>query len=457
MGHQNITYEEVTGKGKSQVSFAEVSIEKATAYSGEDVDVTFRVYEKLLPLIKERELEKLYREVEMPLSLVLSDMEFQGISVDEKKLKKMGEGLEKELDQVQNKIYELAGGPININSPKQLSDLLFTKMNLPVVRKTKTGISTDEFVLSKLAKDYEICSWILKFREFTKLKSTYVEGLLAQINSKTRRIHTCYNQTVAATGRLSSTNPNLQNIPSDTGDYDIRSVFVPSPNCQLFSADYSQVELRLLADMSNDPTLVKAFQNNEDVHEATARGIFGVEQVTADQRKIAKTINFGVVYGQTPFGLSQQLSISPSEAKAFIDAYFAKYASVKKFLQGLAEQAREKGYAVTRLGRRRYIAEINSQNRMRREMAERVAINTPLQGTAADMIKVAMVRLGDEWKRRGLKSRMVLQVHDELVFDVAEGEKSEVETLVRAIMENAMVLQVPLRVDVGWGSDWSQC
>jgi len=457
LGHQNMSYEEVAGKGKNQVCFSEVSIEKATHYSGEDADVTLQINEKLEPLLKERELMALYHDVEIPLLKVLAEMEFNGVLVDDAKLRTMNSSLESELETVQNKIYELAEGPININSPKQLSELLFGKLKLPVVRKTKTGLSTDESVLQKLRTAHPICEFILKFREFMKLKSTYVEGLLGQINPRTKRIHTSYNQTVAATGRLSSSNPNLQNIPALTGVYDIRSVFIPAPGKQFLSADYSQVELRLLADMSGDPELVRAFENDEDVHAATARGIFGKTSVTPEERRIAKTINFGVVYGQTPFGLAQQLSISPSEAKSFIDAYFGRYHGVRSFLLSLAEEARQKGYAVTRLGRRRYLPEINSQNKMRREMAERAAINTPLQGTAADMIKVAMVRLHAEWQKRGLTSRMVMQVHDELVCEVAEGEKSEVEALVRHTMESAMPLKIPLKVDVGWGSDWSGC
>lgn len=326
-----------------------------------------------------------------------------------------------------------------------------------MIKKTKTGISTDESVLAALRDVHPICDAILKVRELGKLRSTYVEGLLAQMQPQTRRVHTNYNQTVAATGRLSSTNPNLQNIPIG-GDpkYDIRSVFIAPPGTQLLSADYSQVELRLLADMSADPELLRAFQNDEDVHEFTGKLIFGVTEVTPEQRRVAKTINFGVVYGQTPYGLSQTLKIPPGKAKEFIDRYFERYSGVQTCLRGLAESARKSGFAVTRLGRRRPIPEIDSQNRMRREMAERTAINTPLQGTAADLIKKAMVSIHRRLEREKAKSRMIMQVHDELVFEVPDGERVMMEKLVREEMEGALTLKVPLKVDIGWGVNWQQ-
>jgi DNA polymerase I len=312
--------------------------------------------------------------------------------------------------------------------------------------------------LQKLSEEHEICQRILTFRGLCKLRSTYVEGLLAQINTTTGKIHTSYNQTVAATGRLSSSNPNLQNIPvGGEAAYDVRSVFVPEKGWQFLSADYSQVELRLLADMSGDPELKRAFENDEDIHSFTAQLIFGGEKVTSDQRRIAKTINFGVVYGQTPFGLSQTLKISPAQAKDFIDRYFARYGQVKAYLNGLIVSARESGFAVTRLGRRRRVADINSQNRMQREMSERVAINMPIQGTAADMIKIAMVSLYRRLKKEKLAARMVLQVHDELVFEAPPEEKDLLEKIVREEMEAAMKLSVPLKVDLCWGTDWSQC
>jgi DNA polymerase I len=458
LGHQNVTYEEVTGRGKLQISFAEVTIEKATNYSGEDADVTLRLHQKLTPDLEKHALAPLYRDVEVPLIEVLADMEYRGILIDQASLHRMAGELTTELDLVQEKTWALAGEKFNINSPKQLATILFEKLKLPSLRKTKTGFSTDESVLQALCSEHEVCQWIVKFRELSKLKSTYVEGLLSQVHSGTGRIHTSYNQTVAATGRLSSSNPNLQNIPAASDPkYDIRSVFIASEGSEFLASDYSQVELRLLADMSGDKELLRAFENNEDVHEVTAASIFGTGTVTPDQRKAAKTINFGVIYGQTAFGLSQQLGIAPRDAKQFIDRYFERYAGVRVFLEQLAENARQKGYATTLLGRRRYLPEIKSQNRMRREMAERAAINTPIQGTAADMIKLAMVSLYRKLAERGLRSRMLLQVHDELVLEVFESERTEVQALVKDSMENALQLKVPLRVSLGWGRNWREC
>lgn len=458
LGHQNISYEEVTGKGKNQISFAEVLVEKATQYSGEDSDVAFRLYHRLNPTLKEAGLLTLYEKTEVPLVEVLADMEFTGIEVDKVRLLKMEDDLTEDISSVEDKVFEIAGGAFNINSPKQLSQILFEKLGLPVVRKTKTGVSTDESVLQELSKSHEICQWILKYREFNKLKSTYVQGLLEQIHPSTVRIHTSFNQTVTATGRLSSSNPNLQNIPTiEDKRYDVRMAFVASEGNKLLSADYSQVELRMLADMSEDAELMRAFKNNEDVHEHTARQIFKTKTVSPEQRKVAKTINFGVVYGQTPYGLSQTLKISPGEAKTFIDAYFETYHGVKTFLQSVIEEARKQGYVKTRLGRRRFIPEIKSENRMRREMAERAAINTPIQGSAADMIKVAMLSTFHRLKKEKLKSKLLLQVHDELVLEVPEEEKLQAHTILRQEMEGAMSLKVPLKVDMGWGKNWREC
>jgi DNA polymerase-1 len=455
LGHRNIKYEEVTGSGKSQISFAEVPVERAAEYSGEDADVALQLHQKLGPQLT-GDLETLYRQVEVPLVEVLADMEYCGVLVDAGRLREMSRDLDHDLSLTEAEVFRQAGETFNINSPKQLSKILFEKLKLPVVKKTKTGISTDERVLQQLSIEHEICQWIVKYRELGKLKSTYVEGLLAQIHPVTHRVHTNYNQTVAATGRLSSSNPNLQNIPVGSDRYDVRAVFVAPEGSELLSADYSQVELRLLADMSGDPELLRAFRNDEDVHEYTGRLIFGTEKVTAEQRRIAKTINFGVVYGQTPFGLSQTLRISPKDAKAFIDTYFARYAGVQAFMRQLVTTARDAGCATTALGRRRFLPEIRSQNRMRREMAERAAINTPLQGTAADMIKKAMVSIQRRLHREHLKTRMILQVHDELVFEVPRGERSQIEALVRAEMEGALALKVPLKVDVGWGKNWRE-
>ncbi len=458
LAHENIKYEDLTGKGKGQISFSEVAIEKASDYAAEDADVAFRLHEKFYPDVKKQGLFPLYSEIELPLVPVLADMEYTGIGVNAQYLEKLASELTEELGGIETDVYKQAGETFNLNSPKQLSEVLFTKLKLPVVKKTKTGISTDESVLQELAPEHPICRSLLRYRELMKLKGTYVEGLLHVVNPKTHKIHTNYNQTIAATGRLSSTNPNLQNIP-DVSDpkYDIRTAFIPDEGCVLFSADYSQVELRVLADMSGDKELSRAFHNDEDVHEYTARLIFQSEKISPEQRKIAKTINFGVVYGQTAFGLSKTLKISPKEAKEFIDKYFDRYSGIKKFLDSVVEESRQKGLVTTKLGRRRFLPQINSSNRMVREMEERAAINTPVQGTAADMIKIAMVNIYRRLKEEKLKSKMILQVHDELVFNVAIKEEEVIKKLVKTEMEGALKLSVPLKVDTGSGKNWREC
>lgn len=458
LGHQNTTYQEVTGKGKDQVLFDEVPIEKATHYAAEDADITLRLHDLFLPKLKNEKLLDLYQKVEIPLIEVLADMEYEGVCVDRKKLEAIGEDLSKELEKREKKIHSLAGESFNIHSPKQLAHILFEKLKLPTLRKTKTGYSTDEGVLSQLSASHEIADQLIKFRELAKLKSTYADGLLAQIHPQTKKIHTHFNQTVTATGRLSSSEPNLQNIPI-TGEakHDIRSVFVASEGAELLSADYSQIELRLLAHFSEDRELLRAFEKDEDVHSHTAKLIFGAKSVSAEQRRIAKTINFGVVYGQTPYGLSQQLKISPGEAKAFIEDYFERYAGVKSYLAKALEKATKQGFVTTLLGRKRILPELHSQNRFRREMAERAALNTPLQGTAADLIKLAMVAIFHRLKKEQLRSKMILQVHDELVLDVPADEKRRVSSLVQEEMEGALSFKVPLKVSVGWGKSWSDC
>jgi len=458
LGHQNISYEELTGKGKNQICFSKVDLEKATAYAAEDADVALRIHENLFPKLEQSGLLRLFKEIEVPLLSVLAEMEYLGVKVNSKQLEIINQYLKSELKSVEQGIFDLAGVSFNIGSPKQLSDVLFEKLKLPIVRKTKTGISTDESVLNELKHHHPICEQILKYRELSKLNSTYVEGLMEQINPGTGRVHTSFNQTITATGRLSSSRPNLQNIPTvEDPHYDIRSVFIAEEGFEFLSCDYSQVELRLLAHLSQDPELLRAFKNNEDVHEFTGKLIFGSSHVTAEQRKVAKTINFGVVYGQTAYGLSQTLGVTPSEAKDFIDRYFKRYAGVKEFLQSLIERARRQGYAVTEWGRRRYLPEINSANRMRREMAERAAINTPIQGAAADMIKMAMVKIARRLSQDKRKARMILQVHDELLFEVPPSEKIETEKLVVSEMESAMELTIPLKVDVAWGKTWRDC
>ncbi len=457
--HQTIKYEDVTGKGKAQISFAEVALEPATRYSAEDADVTLRVNEKVEAELKSTtSLDRLYRTVEVPLVQVLARMEFDGVRVDRDRLDQMSAELTVDLDGLEKSIFTAAGESFNINSPKQLGDILFKKLGLPTGKKTKTGYSTDESVLRKLSGTHPIAKLLIQYREWGKLKSTFVDGLLSEISSVTGRIHTHYNQTVTATGRLSSSNPNLQNIPASADPkYDIRTVFVSQSGYRLLSADYSQIELRLLAHLSRDSELMDAFKRDEDVHERTAMLIFGGSQVSSEQRKIAKTINFGVMYGQTPFGLSQTLGISLNDAKRFIDRYFERYSGVKKYLEQLVETARRQGFAETVSGRRRFIPELNSRNRMRREMAERAAINAPVQGTAADLIKMAMLRVERKFIDDKIDGKMRLQVHDELVFEVSEKMESQAETIVRDSMENAMSLDVKLKVDMGWGRHWREC
>lgn len=459
LNHHTIKYSDVTGTGRSQIPFSEVSIDQATAYSGEDADVALQLHEKLEGMLQAiPSLASLYQEIELPLVSVLARMEYEGVGVDRERLVRMGVDLTRELGEVEKSIFELAGDVFNINSTKQVSDVLFGRLKLPPGKKTKTGFSTDESVLVKLANDHAIVRQLLRYRELGKLKSTYVDGLLGQISSETGRIHTHYNQAVTATGRLSSSDPNLQNIPANEDPkYDLRSVFVAGPGRTLLSADYSQVELRLLAHMSRDEELMRAFSRDEDVHERTARLIFGNQTVTPEQRRIAKTINFGVMYGQTPFGLSQMLAISLSEARQFIERYFSRYRGVRSFLDSLVTEARSRGYAESLLGRRRFIAELSSQNRVRREMAERAAINTPIQGTAADLIKRAMLRIERAFIDEKIRGQMILQVHDELVVEILGEDCDRAILIVKDCMENAMSLDVALKVDLGWGKNWREC
>jgi DNA polymerase-1 len=454
LDYKTISYDEVTEKKK--LLFNEVSLDKATAYAAEDADITMRLQETLYPKILENKLESICHTVEIPLLEVLGDMEYRGVLMNQPELLRLEKKISQELTTQEKIIYEHAGGPFNINSPKQLSQILFEKLALPVIRKTKTGVSTDESVLLELKSKHPICEDILKFRELGKLQSTYINGLSLEISKKTGRIHTSYNQTVAATGRLSSSNPNLQNIPTNK-NYDIRTLFIAPEGSLLFSADYSQIELRILAEMSGDKALRKAFEDEEDIHNYTASLVFGHKEVSDQERKIGKTINFGVVYGQTPFGLSQMLKISPSEAKKFIDLFFEKYSGVKKFYESLLDQARKTGETRTLMGRRRLIGEINSQNRMRREMAERAAINSPIQGTAADMIKLAMIRIFNKISEEKLQSKMIMQVHDELIFEVVESEKEKIKNLVKFEMENAFKFSTPIKVETGFGKNWSEC
>lgn len=456
--HKMIPISDLIGTGKKQKSFAEVPIKDACIYSCEDADFTLRLKEVFAPKLSLLSLEKLFFEVELPLIEVLAEMEMVGVSIDTQHLKKMSQDLSKQLDDLTQKIYDLAGKKFNINSTQQLSKILFEDLKLTPVRKTqkKTGESTDIGVLETLAKEHPLPKILLDYRQLSKLKSTYIDALPALVNKRTGRIHTSFNQTVTATGRLSSSDPNLQNIPikTDLGKK-IRKAFVPrNSDYLIISADYSQVELRILAHFSQDRTLMNAFKRDEDIHKRTASEVFGVpiEKVTQEERAVAKTTNFSIIYGVSAYGLSQSTGMTPQEAAMFIDIYFKRYPRVKSYIDEMIELARKQGFVTTLLGRRRYIPEINSSNRQKREFAERTAINTPIQGSAADLIKVVMIDVAEELKAK--KSKMILQVHDELVFEVSKDELDFVKEMVKDKMENTVQLDVPIKVDINVGENW---
>ena len=459
LNYKTITYAEVTGTGKKQIGFAAVDVQTATRYSGEDADITLRLKQVLAPLLKEQNLEKLFQEMEMPLMEVLADMERAGVKIDADFLKIMSEKLGKEMAGVEKTIYELAGTEFNINSPKQLSDILFVKLNLTPVKKTKTGFSTDVDVLEELAHVHLLPAEILKYRTLTKLKSTYVDALPVMINPKTNRLHTSLNQTVTATGRLSSSEPNLQNIPIRTEvGREIRRAFIAERGSSLLSADYSQVELRVLAHLSNDPALIQTFHRDEDVHTRTASEIFGLppDEITPEMRRKAKAVNFGIIYGISAFGLARDIGVSNTEAKRYIDSYFAQYPLVRAFLDKTIEDAKTNGFVTTLFGRRRFIPELASSAAAVRSFGERTAVNTPIQGTAADLIKLAMIRIQARLAQQGLASKMILQVHDELVFEIPDQEIEAMKMLVREEMEGVLTLSVPIKVDMGVGKNWDE-
>lgn len=461
--YKPVSITELIGKkGKGQGNMRDVDEDEVTAYAAEDADITLRLKGKLDPIIQSNGLKKLFDEVENPLIRVLTDMEFEGVRIDTGSLSELSVALDEESKEIEKRVYELAGVRFNLASPKQLGEVLFEKLKLdPKAKKTKTGqYATGEEILSKLADEHEIAQAILDHRQMVKLKSTYVDALPTMINSKTGRIHTTYNQFVAATGRLSSINPNLQNIPIRTSrGREIRKAFVPrDENHVLLSADYSQIELRLMAAFSQDESMLEAFRNGRDIHVATAAKIFKVplEEVTSDMRRKAKTANFGIIYGISAFGLAQRLSIPRGEAKEIIDAYFTEFPAVKQYMDGAIEKARKDEYVETILGRRRYLRDINSRNMTMRGFAERNAINAPLQGSAADLIKVAMIHVHDWMKKEKLKSKMILQVHDELVFDAHKDEVELLKKHIPGLMSNAIKLPVPIEVEVGVGTDWLQ-
>jgi len=459
--YKPVPIEELIGKkGKNQKSMKDLQPEEVVEYAGEDADITLQLHHKVNPKMDESPYKELFYAIEMPLSKVLLKMELEGIRLDVDSLNEFSEELEKMIAVVKEKIITCAGVEFNLDSPKQLGDVLFNQMKLDEkAKKTKTGqYKTDEETLSKLASKHEIVDQILNYRQWKKLKSTYVDALPELVNPLTGRIHTTYLQTVAATGRLSSNNPNLQNIPirTDLGK-EIRKSFIPrDENHILLAADYSQIELRIIAALSNDKSMIEDFKAGHDIHTATAAKVFDVslEEVTREMRSKAKMVNFGIIYGISAFGLSQRLGIKRTEAKEIIDTYFEKYPAIKKYMDASVTIARAKGYVETIKGRRRYLKDINSNNATVRGFAERNAINAPIQGSAADIIKIAMIDIQKEMESRSLKSKMLLQVHDELVFDCHISEKNELEELVKHKMENAVSLSVPLTVESGFGNNW---
>ncbi len=459
LNHQMIPYSELTGRGKKQICFSEVEVEKAAHYAAEDADITFRLAETLRPQLSPGKMDELFHEVEMPLVDVLTRMEWRGIRIDVDFLGELSGQLGKKLEVLEGEIYALAGGEFNINSPKQLGEVLFEKLSLPKGKKTKTGWSTNVDVLNTLAHEHDIAAKILNYRSVSKLKSTYTDALPKLVNPATGRLHTSFNQAVTATGRLSSSDPNLQNIPIRTAEgRRIREAFIPEDGWILLSADYSQVELRVMAQMADVEALKESFIAGEDIHKRTASEIFNVfpEMVTDEMRRQAKTINFGVLYGMGAFSLAKDLGISRSEAQQFIDDYFERYPAVLKYLEEKKAEARENQYVTTILGRHCAIPEIMSKNGAVRSYAERNAINYPVQGSAADIIKVAMVNIDRRLYSEKLQTRMLLQVHDELVFEVPESELEHVRELIRTEMETAVPLDLPLKVDIGSGENWAE-
>ncbi len=461
--HETIHFEDVAGKGVKQKTFNQIDIDIAGPYAAEDADITLRLHETLWSKLAEFEAqEKVFREIEMPLVPVLSSIERNGVLIDEALLKTQSEELTEKLDAIKKKSFEVAGEEFNLNSPKQIQTIFFEKLELPILKKTPKGQpSTAEAVLQELAEDYELPKLILENRSLSKLKSTYTDRLPEQINEKTGRVHTSYQQAVAATGRLSSTNPNLQNIPVRSAEgRRIRQAFVAPENCVIVAADYSQIELRIMAHLSRDEGLLAAFKEGKDVHKSTAAEIFDLtlDEVSTEQRRQAKAINFGLIYGMSAFGLAKQLGIVRGEAQTYMDQYFERYPGVKTYMEETREHAREQGYVETLFGRRLYLPEINAKNAMRRQYAERTAINAPMQGSAADIIKMAMIKthcwLSDTEGNAGIK--MIMQVHDELVFEVPKTNLDVAIESIRENMETAASLDVPLIVDIGVGDNWNE-
>jgi len=459
LGIEMTSISELIGTGAKQISMAMVGVERVADYACADADVTFRLKDVLKKELHEEGLWQLFNQVEMPLVPVLVDMERNGVALDMDLLQEMSHSLGKEMVSIEAAIYNSIGYRFNVNSSQQLARVLYEELKLPRSRKTKGGYSTEASVLEELRGVHPVIEFILQYRQLAKLKSTYVDALPALINPKTGRLHTSFNQTGTATGRLSSSEPNLQNIPirGELGRKIRQAIIAPFGYC-LLAADYSQIDLRVLAHLSQDPGLMTAFFNDEDIHTATASRVFNVlpSDITPEMRRVAKTVNFGVVYGMSDYGLEQATDLTREEASQFISAYFEKYPKVKEYIENTKQQAQEKGYVQTVMGRRRFIPEINSANRQVREAAERMAINMPVQGTSADIIKIAMINLHRAMKQKDLESKMILQVHDELVFEVPQKEVDEMKSLTSDIMPNALKLSVPLKIDIKMGKNWAE-
>jgi DNA polymerase-1 len=461
LGYQTVKVRDVAGSGKAQITFDRVPLEQAVRYAAEDADVTLRLWRTLKPKLLSERLVSVYELLERPLLPVLAAMERAGIRVDEAALRRLSGEFAERLTVLEQEIYSLAGRPFNIGSPKQLGEVLFDELGLGAGKKGKTGAyATGADVLEALAVEgHSMPQKVLDWRQLAKLKSTYADALLEQINPSTGRVHTNFQQAVAATGRLSSSDPNLQNIPVRTEEgRKIRRAFVPADGCVLLSADYSQIELRLLAHVADIGPLKQAFADGLDIHAMTASQVFGVpiEGMDPMVRRQAKAINFGIIYGISPFGLARQLGISRGEAGAYIDAYFARYPGIRDYMERAKEQARRQGWVATLFGRRCWVRGINEKNPAARSFAERAAINAPIQGGAADIIKRAMILLPDALRRAGLSARMLLQVHDELLFEVPEAEVAETRSVVSTLMESVAQLSVPLVVDTGFGHSWGE-
>ncbi|MBB5505503.1 DNA polymerase-1 [Paraburkholderia sp. JPY681] len=461
LGVKTIKYEDVAGKGAQQIGFDEVALDKAAEYAAEDADITLRLHQALYPQIAvENSLDHVYREIEVPTSRVLRKMERTGVLIDAEKLRQQSGEIATRLIELEGSAYELAGGEFNLGSPKQIGQIFFEKLELPVIKKTPSGApSTDEEVLQKLAEDYPLPKILLEHRGLSKLKSTYTDKLPRMVNPRTGRVHTNYAQAVAVTGRLASNDPNLQNIPVRTGEgRRIREAFIAPPGHKLVSADYSQIELRIMAHISGDESLMRAFSQGEDIHRATASEIFNVTplEVSSDQRRVAKVINFGLIYGMSAFGLASNLGITRDAAKMYIDRYFARYPGVARYMDETRLSAKAKGYVETVFGRRLWLPEINGGNGPRRQAAERAAINAPMQGTAADLIKMSMIAVQNWIEDSKIGTRMIMQVHDELILEVPDAELSEVRKRLPELMCGVAALKVPLVAEVGAGLNWEE-